>query len=273
MSPYDTDGGMLALIAVFGFIWLLFGIAGYVLTSLFMMKLFDKAGVQGKWRAWVPVYNTMIFAKLGDLNPWWLLIAWVAGGVLSGVGIGWLFLVAASVYTVLAAYRVGLKLQKEPVWLVLYIFLTIVWFGIVAFDKSRWNLAVPPAPWANSFLKDTTVWAGIPAQTAVGGYPAAPGYPGYPQQPTGYQPPAAPAGYQPPAAPAGYQPPAAPAGYQPPAAYQAPAGYQPPAATQPPPYQPPAAPTTPPTEPPAAPQPPTEPPTTEPPAATEPPKQ
>ncbi len=28
---------------------------GYVLTSLFLMKVFEKAGVQGKWRAWVPV--------------------------------------------------------------------------------------------------------------------------------------------------------------------------------------------------------------------------
>lgn len=262
MSPYDTEG-VYALLAVFGFLFFLIAVVTYVLTSLFLMKIFDKAGVQGKWRAWVPVYNTMVFAKLGDLNPWWLLIAWGAAAVLAPVGIGWIFTIAATVYTVLAAYRVGIKLQKEPVWVVLYIFLSIVWMGIVAFDKSRWNLAVPPAPWANSFLKDSTVWQGIPVQAAVGGHPAAPGYPAYPQQPpVGYQPPAGPAGYQPPAAPVGYQPPAPPAGYQPP-----------PAATQPPPYQPPAAPTTPPTAPPAAPQPPAEPPTTEPPAASEPPKQ
>ncbi|MBD7957098.1 large exoprotein [Microbacterium sp. Sa4CUA7] len=242
MSPYDTDGGAVALLLVFGFIWLLIAVAAYVVSSIFMMKVFDKAGVQGKWRAWVPIYNTMIFAKLGDLNPWWLLIAWVAAGVLAPVGIGGLFGLAAAVYTALAAYRVGLKLQKEPVWVVLYIFLSIVWLGIVAFDRSRWSLAVPPAPWANSFLRDTTTWSGIPAQNSGvgfvgGGYTAAPGYPAQP--------------------PAGYQPPPAPG------------GYPPPAATQPPPYQPPAAPTTPP----AAPEPPAAPPTTEPPASPEPPKQ
>ena len=33
------------------------------------MRIFEKAGVQGKWRAWVPVYNTLMLAKLGDLNP------------------------------------------------------------------------------------------------------------------------------------------------------------------------------------------------------------
>ena len=75
--------------------------------------------------------------------------------------------------TLLAAWRVGLKLQKEAVWLILYFFLSIVWLGILAFDKSRWNTAIPPAPWAgNSFLADRTVWAGIPSQAPAGGYPA-----------------------------------------------------------------------------------------------------
>ena len=50
-------------------------IIGYVIASFFLMKIFEKAGVQGKWRAWVPVYNGLIFAKLGDLSPWAMLIA------------------------------------------------------------------------------------------------------------------------------------------------------------------------------------------------------
>ena len=31
--------------------------------------------MQGKWRAWVPVYKSMVFSKLGDLSPWLILIA------------------------------------------------------------------------------------------------------------------------------------------------------------------------------------------------------
>ncbi|WP_439591402.1 large exoprotein [Microbacterium sp.] len=243
-DDYGT-GYALAWIFVFLPIFLIFALAGYVLTSLFLMRIFEKAGVQGKWRAWVPVYNTLIFAKLGDLNPWWLLILWGGTIVLSWVPvIGNLLGLAAFVYTLLAAWRVGLKLQKEAVWLILYFFLAIVWLGINAFDKSRWNTAVPAAPWANSFLRDTTVWSGIPAQTPTGGYPANPvTQPG--------------AGYQP---PAGYTAPPAP-----------PAGYTPPPAAAQPPVEPPAPPTAPPAAPPAAPEPPTTPPT-EPPAAPEPPK-
>jgi len=210
------DGGGAAAAALIGLLVLLvlipFIAVGYVLGSLFYMKIFEKAGVQGKWRAWVPVYNTMIFAKLGDLNPWWLLVLWVAYAVLSWVPVlNWIIGIAAFVYTLLAAWRVGLKLQKEAVWLILYFFLAIVWLGIAAFDRSRWNLVVPAAPWANSFLRDTTVWQGIPVQTPAGGYPANPvTQPGYVTQPP---PPAAPeapaaAPTPPPAPPAA---PAAPA--------------------------------------------------------------
>ncbi|MFH8250889.1 hypothetical protein ACH3VR_11030 [Microbacterium sp. B2969] len=296
-NDYGT-GGLLAFWLLLVPIFFVFGIAFYILGSWFLMKIFDKAGVQGRWRAWVPVYNTMVFTKLGDLNPWLILIAWGAAAVLSWIPlIGWIIGLLPLIVSVLAAWRVGLKLQKEAVWVILYFFLSLVWLGILGFDKSRWNNAVPPAPWAgNGFLGDRTNWAGIPAQTAVGGYAAAPPYgaPGaYPPPAPGTQPPAGyaapPAGYAPP--PAGYtQPPAGgyappPAGYtQPPAAApEPPAGYTPPPAASAP--EPPAGYTPPPAaaaapaaasapEPPAAPEPsaaPSEPIAPEEPASPEPP--
>ena len=183
-------------------LFLLIALAGYIIGAIFFMKIFEKAGVQGKWRAWVPIYNTLIFVKLGDLNPWWLLVLWLAGGVLGWVPVlGQLILLAAFLYTLMAAWRVGLKLQKEAVWLILYFFLTIVWLGILAFDKSRWNTAIPAAPWAGNFLADKTVWSGIPVQTPAGGFPSNPAtQPGaYPPAAGSYSPPAAPP--VPPAAP------------------------------------------------------------------------
>lgn len=236
-SDYDDYGtgaaAFAAFYAVVVVVSIIIGLIAYVISSFFYMKLFEKAGVQGKWRAWVPVYNTLVFAKLGDLSPWWLLILWGASIVLSWVPvIGTLVAIAAAVYLILAAYRVQTKLGKEGPWIILYILLAIVWLGIMALDRSRWNTAVPPAPWANNFLADKTVWDGIPVQ-----------------------------------APAGAQ--GAPGAYPPPAGYQAPpVGYQPPAPGYAAPPAPPAAPTPPPATPPAAPQePPAAPPSNEPPAA------
>jgi hypothetical protein len=208
MQSYQDASALIGFYIFLVFFWLVFALVGYVLLGIFLMKIFDKAGVQGKWRAWVPVYNAMVFCKLGDLSPWLVLIGIGASAVLFWIPVlGQLIPLAAFVVTLLAAWRVGLKLQKEPVWLILYFFLSIVWYGILAYDKSRWNTSVPAAPWANNgFLSDRTVWAGVPSQVPVGGYPANPV-----TQPGAYQPPA-PGAYQPPAPPApeAYQPPAPP---------------------------------------------------------------
>ncbi|WP_230114632.1 large exoprotein, partial [Microbacterium oxydans] len=195
MDSYYYDGVSAAALLGIVLVSVIIGLAGYVIGSLFLMKIFEKAGVQGKWRAWVPVYNTMIFFKLGDLSPWLVLYGIGGAILLSWIGIGAIFSIALGVLSLLAAWRIGLKLQKDAVWVVLYFFLSIVWLGINAFDKSRWNPNVVPASWAsNGFLGDRTVWDGIPVQASAAapqGYSAPQGY-GAPQQ--GYAPPA-PQGY------------------------------------------------------------------------------
>ncbi|GAA3926187.1 large exoprotein [Microbacterium soli] len=253
-DDYGIGFGYAALAAYFFTIFLI-SIAGYVLSALFLMKIFDKAGVQGKWRAWVPVYNLMVFAKLGDLSPWVMLGAIVLAVIPGLNSITWLALVAAGV---MAAWRVGLKLQKDWPWLLLALIPgvgVLIWLGINAFGGSRWNTAVAPAPWAgNGFFADRTAWDGIPAQPASGPVQPAPGYgapqgyappqTGYPAQP-GYGAPAQP-GYGQPQPGAPVPPPAAPGAPVPPPAV--------PPAPPVPPAAPPAPPTGPGTEPPANPE-------------------
>lgn len=270
MSSYDSQGlAILGAVYLIGFLVL---VAIYVIGSIFMMKIFDKAGVQGKWRAWVPVYNSMVFLKLGDLSPWLFLYAIGATIVLGWIPvIGQVLGLASFALMTMAAYRIGLKLGKSPAWVVLYALgiitagiTSLIWLGINAFDKSRWNPQIAASPWGgNAFLSDRTAWDGIPVQPSAQVAPgAAPGYGAAPQgyaPPQGYQQPAP--GYQQPSAP-GYQPPAAP-GYQPPAGpVTPPAGPAAPGSpVTPPAAAPPAAPTTPPAAPPAPPAAPPAPPT------------
>ncbi|WP_282838047.1 hypothetical protein, partial [Microbacterium flavum] len=225
------DGGYFALVAAFGFFIFLVAIAGYVIGSWFLMKIFDKAGVQGRWRAWVPFYNLLVFSKLGDVSPWVMLIAIAAAALLGAVPVlNAIVSLLPLAVGALAAWRVGLKLQKETPWVILYVFLSIVWMGINAFDGSRWNPAIPPAPWAgNGFFADRTVWQGIPQQSP--GYAAPYGAPGY--QAPGYQNPGQAPGYQPPpappqSAPPAWQPPVTPPAAQPPVTPAAPPAAQPP---------------------------------------------
>jgi hypothetical protein len=203
-DTYDPSGygALFAFLAIFGLIFFLLFIVGYVIGSFFLMRLFDKAGVQGKWRAWVPVYNVMVLGKLGDVSPWVVLGAIVAGAVLGQIpAIGFIFGLLPLIVSVMYGWRVGLKLGKEWYYLLLWLIPGVgplIWLGILAFDNSRWNPAIAPAPWANSFLADKTVWDGVPTQPAAGTAPsAAPGYPApgaYPPPPSGYTPPPAGAG-------------------------------------------------------------------------------
>lgn len=213
---YDDGSGAAALAAVLLVlipILFILAVAAYVISSFLYMKIFEKAGVQGKWRAWVPVYNGLIAAKLGDVSPWVFLIVAVASSVLSNIPvIGPIFSLAILAVAVMYSYRIGLKLGKD--WPLLLLWLipgigALIWLAIIAFSNNRWNPAIAPAPWANSFLADKTVWNGIPVQPSQpvagngGGY-AGPGYGAPPaQQP--YNPPATGTTPPPPAPPAGPQ--------------------------------------------------------------------
>jgi len=178
---YDDGSGaaLLAFILLFIPLVIIFGLIGYVITAFLLMRIFDKAGVRGKWRAWVPIYNWLIFAKLGDFNPWWTLGVVVGASVLSGVPVlGWILLLVQFVMYVVISWRVGVKLNKEWYYLLLWLIPglgLLIWLAILAFDSSRWTTAVRPAPWANSFLADKTRWDGIPDQqggtAAPGAYP------------------------------------------------------------------------------------------------------
>ncbi|MCC4249151.1 MULTISPECIES: large exoprotein [Microbacterium] len=218
-SYYYDDGSGFAAFAFFLFllpILLIFVLAGYVIGAFLLMKVFEKAGVQGKWRAWVPVYNMLIAAKLGDLSPWVYLGAVVISGLLVNIPIiGWLIGLLGVAAAVMFGYRLGLKFGKDWPYLLLWLIPGVgyfIWLGILAFGSSPWNPHIQPAPWANSFLADKTVWNGVPVQP--GQQVQAPPAGGYGAPTGGYAPPAQP--YDPPQTPpaAGTTPP--PAGPTPP---------------------------------------------------------
>lgn len=165
---YSDTGAVLAILLILLPILLLFALAGYLISSFFLMRIFDKAGVQGRWRAWVPFYNLLVLAKLGDVSPWVVLGGLVASALLGQIPvIGWIIGLVPVALAIMYSWRVGLKLGKEWYWLLLFLIPGVgplIWLGILAFDSSRWNTAIAPSPWANSFLADTTVWSGVPTQ-------------------------------------------------------------------------------------------------------------
>jgi hypothetical protein len=180
-SYYDSSA-VLGLYIASIVVGLLFAVAVYIVGAIFLQKLFTKAGVEKPVVAWIPIYNVMIFVKLGDLNPFLYLIAIGGTIVLSWIPlIGQIIGLATAAVFVMAAYRVNQKLQKDPILFTVFaVFLSIIWLGVIAFSKNPWNTAskpvegiapVPAPPWSSvAFFMDTTTFGGVPAQ----GYPVTP---------------------------------------------------------------------------------------------------
>ncbi|WP_374945375.1 DUF5684 domain-containing protein [Agreia sp.] len=173
IATYDSDGSATGTAAgllftlIFSAFYVVLVAAVYVIGSWFLSKIFVKAG-EPAWKGWVPVYNSWTFLELGGQAGWWALVA-----VVPFVGI------ASSVFICLAAYNIGLRFAKTGVWVVLYILVPYVWWGIVAFDRSVWN----PQPMAGIFVAPD--WA-RPTSAALRYVPQArpvyaPSQPGGPQ--------------------------------------------------------------------------------------------
>jgi hypothetical protein len=142
ITTYDSDGAATGAVAAllltlaFSALYVVLLVGIYVLTAWFLSKIFVKAG-EPAWKAWVPVYNSWVFLELGGQAGWWALVAFVPF-----VGI------ASGVFICLAAYNIGLRFGKTGAWVVLYILVPYVWWGIFAFDRSVWN----PQPIAGIFI-------------------------------------------------------------------------------------------------------------------------
>jgi hypothetical protein len=66
-------GGIFAVIAA------VFGIAMYVYSGLTLMTIAKKLNQPNGWFAWVPILNVILLFKMGDQNPWLLLLALIPG--------------------------------------------------------------------------------------------------------------------------------------------------------------------------------------------------
>ncbi|MDR1300700.1 MAG: DUF5684 domain-containing protein [Candidatus Nomurabacteria bacterium] len=97
----------------------------YIITAVLMMKLFKKFDVAG-WKAWVPFVNTWTFLELGGQHGWWQFVP-----------------VAGVIFTIIAAYNIGLKFNKGGAFVVLYIFLPIIWYIIMALKSTTLSQTAP----------------------------------------------------------------------------------------------------------------------------------
>ena len=99
-------------------------IVTYVLQAIFLGMIFKKAGVES-WIAWVPIYNSWKMLELGGQPGYWSIIMLVP--FIGIVGL---------VYFYIAQYYIAIRFGKDPMFVLLAIFLPIVWIIWLAVDKT-----------------------------------------------------------------------------------------------------------------------------------------
>lgn len=72
-------GGLFALTGIFAFLSIGFGLLMYGYTSFALMTIAKKLNVENGWFAWVPILNAVLLFKMGDQNPWLILLALIPG--------------------------------------------------------------------------------------------------------------------------------------------------------------------------------------------------
>lgn len=113
----------------------------YVVTAIFLSKIFRKAGIEG-WKAWVPIYNTWVLLEMGE-QPGWLALLLLAGWI---PVVGFIPALVTTVFLYIAMYKIGMKFGKGGEFVLLAIFLPIVWVIWLAVDsKAVWNGSKPAA--------------------------------------------------------------------------------------------------------------------------------
>lgn len=122
----DESAGVALGIGFFFFLIAL-TVVSYIISAIFLGKIFKKAGVPS-WVAWVPFYNTWKLLEIGGQQGFWAVLAIIP--IVNYVSL---------VFMYIAMYHIGKKLGKEGPFVLLAIFLPIVWLIWLAIDKSVWN--------------------------------------------------------------------------------------------------------------------------------------
>ncbi len=104
-------------------------IIAYIVISVSWWKIFEKAGIEG-WKALVPFYNMWILAEIAS-RPGWLGLTMALCAMMGNIGI-----LAALVIQIIIYSDLAKAFGKSLPFTIGLIVLPIVFFPIIAFDKS-----------------------------------------------------------------------------------------------------------------------------------------
>ncbi len=122
----NTDAGASAAALLFQ---LVFSLAYYIFIAVCLQKIFQKAGREDSWAAWVPFYNFWVLFEIAGKPGWWSII-WLVPFV--GALILFVFMIIANI-------ELSERFGKGGGFAALLILLPIVGYPMLAFGDAQYN--------------------------------------------------------------------------------------------------------------------------------------
>ena len=165
-SYYDPEE--LAALGGLATVLSLIALAGAIFSIIVMWKIFKKAGKNG-WEAIVPFYNSYVLFEITWGNGWYFLLMFTT--IIPVIGY-----IACLVVVIITMVKLAKVFGKSGGFAAGLIFLSVIFMGILAFDKSTYlgveannssmAPAGPPTPQPDNFQNVTQ-----PSQPDITGSP------------------------------------------------------------------------------------------------------
>lgn len=125
-SPYDgMNSGDVAGAMSMGFGMLIFYLIVYLFFSYCLYKIFQKAGREDAWAAFIPIYNTIVLLEIVKKPIWWFIM---------------LFIPFVNLIFIIMIYdRLSKFFGKGTLMTVLLVILPFIGLPLLAFGDAAYN--------------------------------------------------------------------------------------------------------------------------------------
>lgn len=139
------------LIGIFGLLFIC-----YILSIIGQWKIFKKAGKSG-FAALIPIYNIYTLCQVVGVNPWWIVITFIAGVTEAFIPALSIFTTLVTVYFgVLIAVSTARSFGKSDGYAVGIYFFGFIFYLILGFGSSEY---LGPKPMNDILFKDKNSFA------------------------------------------------------------------------------------------------------------------
>lgn len=125
-NPYDgMNSGDVAGAMAMGLGMLIFYLFVYLFFSFCLYKIFQKAGREDAWAAFIPIYNTIVLLDIIKKPIWWFIMLLIP--------------LVNIIFGIMVADRLSKFFGKDTLMTVLLVILPFIGFPVLAFGDSVYN--------------------------------------------------------------------------------------------------------------------------------------